>query len=230
MTDQDLNEQDVLAWLQSHPDFLQKNPDACNVLLPPKTAAGKGVADFQSYMIERLKKDKSRAYEATKDIIETSRTNMSNQARINLCVLTLLEATSFENFLHRIVTDLPSILGLDIAAMVVETDGNTIPHIAVPGIKLLPEGTLNAWMGDKTFLLESDIIGIEEIYGGGAGLVASQALMRININPNTMPAILAFGSRDPKTFDARQGTELIQFLAAVTERCFRRWLDLPVSA
>jgi uncharacterized protein YigA (DUF484 family) len=83
-------------------------------------------------------------------------------------------------------------------------------------------------MGDKTVMLQDNISGIEPIYGGGATLVQSQILLRIDISGDTPPAIIAFGSRDPNMFSDGQATDQILFLARVIERAFRRWLDLPV--
>jgi hypothetical protein len=76
-------------------------------------------------------------------------------------------------------------------------------------------------------LLQSNIEGYDEVYGGGAGLVKSQALLRLNLTGGLSPVLLAFGSRDPALFEEGQGTELISFLGAVIERGFRIWLDLP---
>ena len=70
-------------------------------------------------------------------------------------------------------------------------------------------------------------MGIEPIFGGGATLVRSQALLRVDISMDTPPAILAFGSRNPHLFEDGQATDQVAFLARVVERAFRRWLDLP---
>jgi uncharacterized protein YigA (DUF484 family) len=82
-------------------------------------------------------------------------------------------------------------------------------------------------MQGQSVLLQSDIGGLEAIYGGGANLVQSQALLRVDISMDTPPAILAFGSRDPKMFQPGQGTEMVSFMARVVERAFRSWLNLP---
>jgi hypothetical protein len=110
---------------------------------------------------------------------------------------------------------------------VVESDGNDIPHVLTNNIRILPEGTINDWMNGRDILLQSNISGIEAIYGGGATLVQSQALLRIDISMGTPPALLAFGSRDPLMFEDGQGVEMITFLARVVERAFRSWLTRP---
>ena len=226
MTD-NLTADDVLEYLKQNPKFLQKNPEACDYLIPPKNGTDKNIKDFQSFMIERLKNDKEKVLETTQAIVENARSNMNNQQRIHAATLRLLEARNFEEFIHFMTMDLAAMLDTDIAVFVVESNGNDIPHIITKGIRVLPEDTINNWMNGQEVLLQSNISGIEAIYGGGANLVQSQALLRIDISMDTPPAILAFGSRDPNMFEDGQGTEMISFLARVVERAFRYWLRLP---
>ncbi len=223
-----ITQEQVIAFLRDNPDFLSNNPQACDLLLPPATVKGKGLADFQSYMIERLKADKEEVIESTKELVENARSNMSNQQRIHDVVLRLLEATHFDDFIHCITMDIATILGVDISVFVVETNGKDIPHIHQNGIKILPEGTVDNWMNGKSVLMQDNISGIEAIYGGGAALICSQILLRVDVSMGTPPAILAFGSRDPNMFNDTQATDQVLFLARVIERCFRSWLSIAV--
>lgn len=216
---------DVVAFLQANPKFLQQNPEACDFLIPPKNG-DKKITDFQGFMIKRLKDDKEKVIETTQTIVENVRNNMNNQQRIHKVILRLLEARNFEEFIHIITMDLSTMLDTDISVLVVESNGHDIPHITTSGIRVLPEGTIDKWMKGQDVLLQSNITGIEAIFGGGATLVQSQALLRVGISMDTPPAILAFGSRDPMMFQESQGTELITFLARVVERSFRNWLNL----
>ncbi len=228
MDDISISPEDVIAFLKDNPQFLQNNPEAIELLLPPKTRPKKGeVADFQQYMIQRLKADKEEVLQTTKTIVENSRANMNNQQRVHAAVLRMLEALSFDDFIESITMDLANILDVDIAVLVVEADGQNIPHVHTSGIRVIPEGTVDKWMRTKSVLLQDNISGIEPIYGGGATLVRSQILLRVDISMGTPPAILAFGSRDPNMFAEGQATDQILFLARVIERCFRTWLNLP---
>lgn len=222
-----LTPDDIIAWLRDNPRFLQQNPEVCDFLLPPKENKGKGIADFQHYMVKRLKADRDEVVEATRDIVETSRANMSNQARIHTAVLMLLEAQNFEDFIRTITMDFATILDIDIVTMIVETDGVVIPHIDLQGVRAVPAGSVEQLTSGRPVILQSHINGLEELYGGGAKLVTSQAFLTITLSQNTPPALIAFGSRNPEQFQDGQGTELIAFLGKVIERCFRAWLDLP---
>lgn len=223
-TPEDTDTTERLVFLKSHPAFEETEDQ------PTKTKTRtrkKDVADFQSYMIERLKADKAQVQSTTEELIEASRANMSNLQRIQTAVLRLLECNNFDDFIQTITIDLATILGVDITVLLIEADGQTIPHITNPGIRVLPEGTIKAWLGDKITLLEGDMSGIEAIYGGGAPLIQSQMLLRLNIAHGTPPALIAFGSRNPHMFADGQATDQVQFLGGVIERCFRTWLHLP---
>lgn len=222
-----LTDAEILAWLKANPNFLQKHPDVLEHMAPPKENMGRGVADFQHYMVQRLKKDKESVIETTRDLIEVSRLNMNSVTRIHDATLKVLEARNFPEFIQAITMDLATLLDVDMAVLVVEGNGDSSPSMLGSGIKVVPQGTITAWMGNEKALLQSDIQGSEDIYGGGARLVRSQAVLRVDISMQTPPAILCFGSRDPEMFRDGQGTELVTYLARVVERCFRLWLDIP---
>ena len=221
---------DVLEKTALHKDdvlnYIKDNPDVLHELLPERPRPRKGQpADFQSYMIERLRADKEEVINSTREIVENARSNMNNQQRIHAAVLRLLEAQSFDEFIQCITTDLANQLDVDISVLVVESEEQNIPDVRQNGIRILPPGTVDSWMGDKSVLLQDNISGIEAIYGGGAALVASQILLRVDISEGTPPAILAFGSRDANMFSDGQATDQILFLARVIERAFRSWLS-----
>ncbi|MGH1457027.1 MAG: DUF484 family protein [Alphaproteobacteria bacterium] len=222
-----LTAEEIIQYLRNNPEFLKSNPQACELLHPPATVSGKGIADFQSYMIERLKADKEEVITSTREIVENARSNMNNQQRVHRAVLRLLEARSFDDFIHCITMDLSALLDVDISVLVVETEDTSIPHVQQSGIRIVPTGTIDKWMNGTNILLQDNISGIEAIYGGGAALVASQILLRVDISMSTPPAVIAFGSRDPNMFAQGQATDQVLFLARVIERSFRSWLDIP---
>lgn len=223
----DISIADVIAYLKANPQFLNENPEICDILTPPRAAEGKGVVDFQHYMVRRLREDRDDIIEEARTLVENTRANAHNLSRIHQAVLLLLEAQNFEDFIHVMTMDFASLLDVDIVSLVVETDGQKIPHINLSGVHAVSAGTVDLLMRERPVILESDISGFEEIYGGGAGLVKSQALLRLTISHNVPCALLAFGSRDPHMFDDGQGTEQILFLGQVIERCIRSWLTIP---
>ncbi len=219
-----MTEQDIIDYLKSNPKFLQKNPDVIDYLLPPKDkSSGRQVVDFNHYMVEKLKADKKMVLDTTRDIIEVSRENMNHLARIHEAVLKILEAESYDQFIQIIAVDVPVALDCDAVSLVIENNGS-LPDTTMRSCRYVPEGTINAWMEGNDVRIQSNIQGAYDIFGEAAGLVKSQALLKIDQMINIPPAMLAFGSRDPEMFMDGMGTDLIRFLCDVTERAIKIWM------
>jgi uncharacterized protein YigA (DUF484 family) len=224
----DISEEDVIAYLRKKKDFFRDNPELLEELSAPGQDRGRGVVDFQQVLVERLKSDKSNAHKVQKELIETFRANMSNQSRIQTAVLVVLEAETFEEFVETITQDLPVLLDVDTITLVIEATSKEVPFVNVAGMRFVKPGFVRSWLGDGDALLQPNINGHEEIFGPGAGLVKSHALLRLEISTNTPAGIIAFGSRNPDAFSPEQAIDQVGFLAQVVERCFRIWLDVNV--
>lgn len=218
---------DVRAYLRKHPDFLVHHADLIQYLTVPVADRGPNVLDLQTFMLDRLRGDLARMKDQQRDLIATTRANLNNQNRVHAAVLFLLDARSFEQLIQTITTDLAVLLDLDVATLVVESNGMDIPHVHASGVRVVQEGTIERLLGRRDVVLHTDIVGDDEIHGGMAPLVRSEALIRLQVSSQTPLGLLAFGSRDPETFHTGQGTELVSFLARVVERCIRGWLELP---
>lgn len=216
-----LNDESVLAYLKANPEFFTAHPDAL-----PGTDKGAGVVDFQQRMLGKMKNDKSRTQQLQRELIENARANMQNQTRIQTAVLTMLEAESFEEFVEVVTQDLPVLLDVDTVNVIIESTSKEIPFINQAGIRFAKVGTVKKWLSTGDALLQDNISGQEELFGPGAGLVRSHALVRLEISEATPAGIIAFGSRDPEAFMPNHAVDQIGFLAQVVERCFRIWLGL----
>lgn len=221
-----LSEEDVIAFLKKEKSFFLKYPDLLEELDTPGNEHGGGVVDFQQALLNRLKADKNTAQRVQRELIETARANMSNYNRIQTAVLVLLEAESFEEFITVMTQDFPVLLDVDTVNLVIESTSKEIPFVNQAGIRFARQGTVEQWLGTGDALLQGNINGAEDIFGPGAGLVKSQALLRLEISQNTPAGIIAFGSRDPEAFHPDQAIDQVGFLAQVVERCFRLWLDI----
>lgn len=218
---------DVAGYLRRHPDFLYRHSDLLNGMEPPCQQHGAGVIDFQHAMVKHLRDEVDGLVESRDQLIGTSRANRSAQSRIHKSVLALLEAKSFEHFIERVTTDLAVIMDLDLVTLGVESTEDGCPTHPMPGIYCLPKGKIGDVFGPQGMtLLRAEAVADPEIFGAGAGLVHSEALLRLDIGGKAPDALLALGSRREGAFDEGQGTELLSFLARVLEICFRGWLNL----
>ena len=219
----------VLGYLQQHPDFLARHPEALDNQTAPRRELGQNIADFQSAMINRLREDAAGQSRQHRELVDTSRANLSIQAQVHECVLAMLEAKSFEQVIQAVATDFAVLLGLDVVVLCIETEGDRwVGGETLQGLRIVDRGVVDAVMGaDESMILGTGPrVADPAVFGGAAGLVSSAALVRLEISPSTPPAILAFGSRDIDKFHPGQATELLCFLAAALEGVVRGWLTL----
>ncbi|MFA6021886.1 MAG: DUF484 family protein, partial [Rhodospirillales bacterium] len=87
-------------------------------------------------------------------------------------------------------------------------------------------GSVDRIMGgpDHDCALNEQMPGDPAVFGDGAGLVSSSALVRLSAGGQCPPGLLALGSRHGRTFHSGQGTELITFLAGVADTCVHRFV------
>lgn len=218
----------VAEYLRAHPDFLCKHSELLDVLTPPGRNNGDGVADLQQFMVEKLRRDLAEVAAARDALVVTGRCNLSAQARVHKATLALLKARSFEHFIETLTTDLAVILDLDVVVVGVEQPPSGTAPPAFAGVVPLGPRMVDHLIGPgQGIALRDNIAGDPRVFGPGAGLVHSEALIRLSFGGSTPAALLAFGSRDGEHFQPGQGTELLNFLARVVETSIRGWLNLP---
>jgi uncharacterized protein YigA (DUF484 family) len=216
------DEDQVVAYLNAHPDLLLRRPELLTRLTPPSRFGNEPVVDLQLAIIRRLTQELDQMKGCAEHLITTSRSNMSIQSRTHCVVLALLAAGDVEGLLRVVAEDLPAQLDLDIALLVFEDSATSLP----PGMIALPPGTLARSLGAGDVMLRAERPADPVIFGNAVSLISSFALARVN--PEGHPAgLLALGSRHERTFHSSQGTELLAFLARVLEDCLGRWW--PVS-
>lgn len=224
---------DVRAFLAENPQYLTDNPDVLSAIVPKSRHRDKQVVDMQGFLIDRLRTENAKLKADHGELLGTVRVNAGSQARVHAATLMLLESRSFRELIEVATTDLAVRLDVDVAVLGVENEGRMQRH-SVSGIRLLAPGTVARVMGDdhgadRDVVLRSGIKGRKTIYGEGAGLVKSEALLRLAASPEAPTGVLALGSRRADRFDPDQGTELLGFLGRTLELCIRTWLGLPRS-
>jgi len=216
---------DVIAYLREHPDFLDRHPNALHLLRAPDRS-GDGVLDFQHFMLERLRRDVVRLEDEQTRLISTSRGNLASQCRVHKAIMTMLRAANFEHLLQIVTTDLAVLLDVDVVTLGVESTAARMTRLPVPGIHLLRSGAVDALLGPgRDALLSSDIQADPALFGAAAGLVCSQALLRLSISRSGPIGLMCIGTRRPDTFHPGLGSELLTFLARVLGIAIAQWLE-----
>ncbi len=221
----------VLDFLRRRPDFLTDHPDLLAALAVPgrdlSAADGAPVVDLQKVMLDRLRGEIGRLHDSQGELLATTRNNVQTQTRVHAAVLSLLRAHSLAHLAETVTTDLAVLMDVDVVALCLEA--GAMPRVLPEGVRVVPDGTVTEALGaNNNVRLRENIHGDKLIYGSGAGLVRSDALLRLHIVPGGAQGLLAFGCRDHDYFRAGQATELVCFLAQVLEHSVRAWLDQEV--
>lgn len=221
----EISGRDVVAYLRQHPDFLDRHPEALRALRAPTRELGADVVDFQHFHIERLRRDVARITLEQRNLIAASRGTLASQGRVHKAVLAVLAAASFEQLLQTVTTDLAVLLDVDVVTIGVESAAPSA-RLSVPGIHLLKAGAIDALLGrERNVLLRADMPGEAMLFGGAAGLVRSQALLRLGFGRGAPVGLLCIGTRQAGRFHPGLGTELLMFLARVIGITIAQWLN-----
>jgi uncharacterized protein len=222
----EIEARDVIAYLRRHPDFLDEHPEALRLLCPPGREIGDGVVDFQHFLYERQRREINRINLEYRNLIGVSRGNLASQNRVHKAALTILAAPSFGQLIQIVTTDLAVLLDVDVVTIAVENIAGIAPRLNLHGIHLLEAGTVEQLLGeDKSVVYEADVVGDPALFGGAAGLVRSQALLRLRFGRETPTGLLCIGTRKPGRFHPGMGTELLGFLGRIVGLAIGLWLN-----
>jgi uncharacterized protein YigA (DUF484 family) len=221
----EIGAREVIAYLRRHPDFLERHPEALRLMRAPSRELGEGVFDFQHFHVERLRQDLTRLNLENRSLIAAGRGTLASQGRVHKAVLAILAASSFEQLLQTVTTDLAVLLDVDVVTIGVESATASGGRLSIQGIQLLKAGAIDALFGpERTLLLRGDQPGETVLFGAAAGLVRSQALLRLGFGRGAPLGLLCIGTRQPGRFHPGLGTELLTFLARVISITISQWL------
>lgn len=224
-----LSAADVRAFLLQHPDFVAGDTDLIAALLPAREEGG-NVVDMQQFVIGKLQRQVRTLRDIQSDLIEASSLNSLAREQVHAAALAMLDARSFEAFVHYVTAPegLAKTLGLSAAAICIEAATNSADAI---GLRILELGGVDRMMGgDVPHRLVANVHGSRGLYGVLADQVQSEALVRLDFSRVTPPGLLALGGASAEQFHPDQAADLLEFLARIVERCVRLWLDLPPQA
>ena len=225
ITDPTLSNSAVADYLRDHPDFLIRNPDVLDALAPPARWSGDGVVDMQQYLINRNRSEMNELRDCAQDVIETSRSNMSTQTRAHAAVLALLATRQWGDIVHVVSHDWPLLLDVDVVSVAFEPATRPDTRLVQGDLGQLAADSIDRLLGDdQDVRLFRELNDDGSLFGSGAGLVRSAALVRMRPSDNLPAGLLALGARGA-SFHPGQGTELLTFLCRVLEQSIARALD-----
>jgi len=222
-----ISEVDVVHYILRHPEFLLDHVEVLRQIAPRGRWSGDDVVDLQSVMIDRSQETIDDLRSAAQSVIQTSRSNMSVQTRTHEAVLAMLDAETFDDVLRVVSEDWPRLLDVDVVCLGFEFARAPMPALINPLVRQLPLGLVRQMMGpDMNVSLFTDLVDDGTLFGEGAGLAHSAALVRIDAGFELPPGLLCLGAREA-VFAPGQGTELISFLGKALALTVRRCLSRP---
>jgi uncharacterized protein YigA (DUF484 family) len=220
----------VEAYLRANPAFLIDRPELIAVLAPPSRYDAGSVVDLQTVMLNRLRDESRDLRDAANLLISTTRSNMIIQTRTHAAVMALLGADNFDRLIHVVRFDLPLLLDVDTVSLCFETASANPPELA--DVRWVPTGSVARALGGNEHpavrMLE-DVDDDGQVFGEAAGLVKSAAIARVMPGSGISAALLALGARERGAFHSGQASDLLTFLAKVTEMCLHRWLPTALA-
>jgi uncharacterized protein len=227
-------EPDLRNLILARPERLLDDRDVMNALVAANDRTlGQNVVDLRGIAMQRLETRLERLEDTHRSVIAAAYENLAGTNQVHRAVLTLLDAPDFEGFIAALGTDVARTLRVDFVRLVLETvqdDGPANPALRRLGdvLQIAPRGfVLNYMTGGRS--LASRPVVLRAVTGlaalvHGTGDIRSEAVLRLDLGQDRLPAMLVFGSGDPHQFKSAHGTDLLGFFAGAFERLMRRWL------
>ena len=195
----DLDAEDVAAFLRAAPGFLADRPELYRHLAPPVRVHGEALADHMEAAL-RAERAHAAAMAARADgVLAAGRAAAGLASRVHEAVLALLRATDPAEC---IATEFAALLGVDAAGLGIEAH---LPHS-----RALPAGTVDRLLGGCRVVFRENGSDAKLLHAEAARLARADALVRV---PGEGPAaLIALASRDAAALEPSQGAGALTFL------------------
>ena len=222
-------------------DIIIKNPrivlDDSSVMralvLANDELRGANIVDLRGVAMKRLEIQLGKLEATHRSVIAAAYDNLAGTQQINRAILKIMEPSSFESFLLMTGKDMPDIMRIDFACLVLEAKQHD-PDLSLAqlGKVLIPVQTgfvteylqARAFSGDIKVTLRAVKSPNPSIYADPSSMIKSEACIQLDFGDGTVPGLLILGAKDPNQFSPVQGTDLLTFFGKVYERAVRRWL------
>ena len=226
--------EDLREKIIAQPSVILDDRDVMKALIEAnEKALGSNIVDLRGLAMERLEERLDRLEDTHRSVIAAAYENLAGTNQMHRAILRLLEPTAFEDFLTTLDTDVAEILRVDCVRLVLESreqTGDASLGRAEEVVSLAEPGFIDDYLTQgrsipvRIITLRTLEPGQGGLYGEGGDWIRSEACAKLDLGPNRLPGMLAFGSENPEQFTPAHGTDLVSFFAGVFERAMRRWL------
>lgn len=219
----ELDEAEVAAYLEAHPDFLQRHPQVLDALeFHHESGAAVSLIEHQ---VVSLRRDNKHIHSKLKDLIATARENELRVQHLNGLAQVLLAAADaaelvdgLRDFLHR---------ELAVDAIYIGVVGG--PEVAVGGIQALTRESTqmaaltNAFRRGKPLCGPLDEGQVSALFQA-SGDTPPQSAALVPMGTDKVRGVLVLGSRDSKRFVPEMGTLFLELMGTLVTAACRRHL------
>lgn len=212
--------EEVRAQLLAQPDAVFRDRDVLRALVAANdTAMGDNVVDLRGVAMRRLEERLDRLENTHQSVVAAAYENLAGTRLIHRAVLALLAAEDESDLAVLLNGPLAEALGIDRTVLVLE--GGQDPGSG--GLRRAQHGWIAHYLSPGGCEAPRHVT-LRQARGGiyGADFEGSEACLALDLGPTRLPGLLALGVADARHYQPGQGTDLLEFLAAVAERVAAR--------
>jgi uncharacterized protein YigA (DUF484 family) len=224
---------EVRDLIITRPEIILEDPDVMRALIAAhERTLGGNVVDLRGIAMRRMEARLERLEDTHRGVIAAAYDNLAATNVVHRAILALLDPATFPAFLDALEGPVAAALRVDSARLVLESReaGDPAPARLGGVIRVVEPGFVAAYARagragpPRAVTLRRAVPESASVHGEAAGDIRSEALLRLDLGPGRLPAMLVLGAADPHKFRPAQGTDLLAVFAGVFERQMRRWL------
>lgn len=206
---------EVRAELLARPGAVFQDRDVLKALFAANDESlGDNIVDMRGMAMRRLEERLDRLENTHQSVVAAAYENLAGTRLVHRAVLALVAAESEDDLAVLLNGPLAEALGIDRAVLVLE--GGTDPGFG--GLRRAEPGWIAHYLAPGARDVPRHVT-LRPANGGiyGDDFHGSEACLALDLGPTRLPALLALAVGDPRHYQPGQGTDLLEFLAAVTE-------------
>lgn len=219
----------LIGGIHAQPDIIKQHPELLEVLELPGIAQGEAdIADFQVAQIARLREQLDVARHEREAALASLRNHHSLNTAVRQLVIGLMQVQEFESLLRWVGQDIPSQMGVDLAMLLVESPLAAAQDAVLAeagldgvesGMRLVDPQSLPIQHGNNVRCVsnaaEQPLAPGWELAPNAADLLASQALLPLDLPRCGLNAAMIIGTRQEGYFADSHAAQPLEFFAAI---------------
>ncbi|MDX1454631.1 MAG: DUF484 family protein [Gammaproteobacteria bacterium] len=220
----DLTAEEIVAFLDTHPEFLEQHPELVAKLVIPHQA-GSAVSLIEK-QVEILRNQNRTLERKLIDLIEVARANDAAVERIHQLMLSLMDANDLPDLLHNMQDRLRHRFGADaVTLLMFRGDPDKVEFGPVRRVDF--DSMQQEFQ--QVFTTGKPVVGrlrpqqLEILFGDAAGSIGSSALLPLGTRGSL--GLLGIGAESEDQFGPTLGTTFLERIAELLTAALRRHVD-----